>query len=87
MAAMGIDVSKIKVKKDTKDAKTKAMALFQKATGAVKVGVKLKGAMQNISAAKPEPQVQEVKVPDEEAKKVTGDTKASPIKNAMSKMI
>jgi hypothetical protein len=25
MAAMGIDVSKIKVKKDTKDAKTKAM--------------------------------------------------------------
>ena len=45
---MGIDVTKIKVKKDTKDAKTKAMALFQKATGAVKIGVKLKGAMTNI---------------------------------------
>ena len=42
MAAMGIDVSKIKVKKDTKDAKTKAMQLFKKATSAVKVGNKLK---------------------------------------------
>jgi len=32
---MGIDVSKLKVKKDTKDAQLKAQNLFKKATNAI----------------------------------------------------
>eukprot|EP00350_Pseudokeronopsis_sp_OXSARD2_P012957 CAMPEP_0170565716 /NCGR_PEP_ID=MMETSP0211-20121228/79368_1 /TAXON_ID=311385 /ORGANISM="Pseudokeronopsis sp., Strain OXSARD2" /LENGTH=82 /DNA_ID=CAMNT_0010886669 /DNA_START=1198 /DNA_END=1446 /DNA_ORIENTATION=- len=35
MKAMGIDVSKLKVKKDTKDAQIKAQSLFKKATNAI----------------------------------------------------
>ncbi len=39
---MGIDVSKIKVKKDTRDAHVKAMQLFKKATNAINFANKLK---------------------------------------------
>lgn len=39
---MGIDVTKIKVKKDTKDASIKAMQLFKKATNAITFANKMK---------------------------------------------
>jgi len=39
---MGIDIGKIKVKKDTKDAQVKAQQLFKKATNAITFANRLK---------------------------------------------
>ena len=44
---MGIDIGKIKVKKDTKDAQLKAQQLFKKATNAITFANRMKKGIEH----------------------------------------
>ena len=44
---MGIDVSKLKVKKDSRDVQIKAQTLFKKATNAINITNKLEKVLQS----------------------------------------